>query len=124
MVRIEHETSQGVNGGVLTGTGGGEGKWELGCGVNGVVRVSSRRTDKATRGQLTYGDSGPARSQRPSCRRSMPNDSAPPFLFRKRLHVRDASVTSLTCGPDFVVATGLCGRLRAWRAPPPRAATS
>ena len=30
-----------------------------------------------------------------------------------------ASVTSLSCGPDCVVAVGLCGRLRAWRKPKP-----
>ena len=30
-----------------------------------------------------------------------------------------AAVTRLSCGPDFVVAAGLCGRLRAWQAPPP-----
>lgn len=31
-----------------------------------------------------------------------------------------ASVTSLVCGTNFVVATGLCGFLRAWQVPPPR----
>ena len=35
-----------------------------------------------------------------------------------------ASVTRLVCGPDFVVAAGLCGRLRAWQAPRPRARVS
>ena len=42
-------------------------------------------------------------------------------LLPSRLHARAASVTSLTSGRDFVIATGLCGRLRAWRAPSPSA---
>lgn len=33
----------------------------------------------------------------------------------------EASVTALRAGPDFVIAVGLCGRLRAWRAAPCRA---
>ncbi|KAL1527986.1 hypothetical protein AB1Y20_009357 [Prymnesium parvum] len=38
--------------------------------------------------------------------------------LRGGLHEHAASVTSLTAGPDFVIATGLCGRIRAWQAPP------
>ncbi len=33
---------------------------------------------------------------------------------------KSASVVKLSCGPDCVVAIGLCGRLRAWKKPAPR----
>lgn len=45
---------------------------------------------------------------------SQPSDSSSTTVFG----LPAASVTMLRCGPDFVVAAGLCGRLRAWRQKP------